>query len=209
MKDIPVIDEDALKKGEKLFRGKWEFIAGAQSLEALPPSDLPEIAFAGRSNVGKSSLINAITGQKGLARTSRTPGRTQQINFFENEHGFRIVDLPGYGYASASKTKIASWNALIRSYIRGRRALKRAVLLIDSRHGILAADKDGIEMLQEAGVPYLVVLTKSDKVKPEELEAFKNKLEEELKGYVGAYPKIFITSSSNKKGIAELRAILA
>ncbi len=204
------IDAAALQKGEKLFRQECRFVAGADNIEALPTTLLPEVAFAGRSNVGKSSLINAVTGRKGLARSSNTPGRTQQINFFELGDQLLLVDLPGYGYASASKVKISAWNALIRAYLRGRRNLKRVCVLIDSRHGIMAADQVTLEKLDEAGVPYVVILTKSDKVKPAELEAVTTRVEEELhRSHVAAYPVVYSTSSSGGAGIAELRAILA
>jgi len=204
------IDEAALKNGEKMFRQECRFVAGAAELEAIPASDLPEVAFAGRSNVGKSSLINAITGRKGLARASNTPGRTQQINFFELAGRLLLVDLPGYGYARASKTKIQAWNNLIRAYLRGRRNLKRVCVLIDARHGIMAVDQVTMEKLDEEGVPYVVVLTKSDKTKPAELAATVSRIEEELqRSHVAAYPKVYTTSSSSSAGIPELRAILA
>lgn len=204
------IDEAALKNGERLFRQECRFVAGAAEAEDIPRSELPEIAFAGRSNVGKSSLINAITGRKGLARASNTPGRTQQINFFELAGRLLIVDLPGYGYARASKAKIFAWNELIRSYLNTRRNLKRVCVLIDARHGIMAADQVTMEKLDAAGVLYVVVLTKSDKVKPAELASTVSRVEEELQRcHVAAHPKVYSTSSSSSAGIPELRAILA
>jgi len=210
MKEGFPIDDAALRDGEKLFRQECRFVAGAAQVEDIPPSDLPEVAFAGRSNVGKSSLINAITGRRGLARASNTPGRTQQINFFELAGRMLLVDLPGYGYARASKTKIHAWNELIRAYLRGRRHLKRVFVLIDARHGIMAADQVTMEKLDEAGVLYVVVLTKADKVKPAELATTVARVEEELqRSHVAAYHKVYPTSAASKDGIPELRAILA
>lgn len=204
-----VIDEAALQRGEKMFKQDCRFVAGAQSIDALPPPDLPEVAFAGRSNVGKSSLINAITGRKGLARASNTPGRTQQINFFQLGSDMHLADLPGYGYAVASKTKIAHWNDMIRAYLRARPSLQRVCVLIDSRHGIMAVDQDALEMLDAARTPYVVVLTKTDKIKPAEAQGMALRIEDELKSYKCAFPKVYATSVSSKAGIAELRAILS
>jgi GTP-binding protein len=209
MSGFPAIDAEALKAGERAFRQECRFVAGADNPAALPPDALPEIAFAGRSNVGKSSLINALTGRKTLARASRTPGRTQQINFFELGDALRLVDLPGYGYAVASKAKIESWNNFIRGYLRSRRSLKCVCILIDARHGIMAVDQDTMETLSHAGVPYVVVLTKSDKTKPADLESLKSRIEDELRMSPGAHPKAYVTSSSRKEGIAELRAVIA
>jgi GTP-binding protein len=204
-----VIDEAALKKGDRLFRSECTFTAGVQNMESMIESDLPEIAFAGRSNVGKSSLINALTGRKALARASSTPGRTQQLNFFNLGDTVHLVDLPGYGYAAASKTKIAAWNDLIRRYLRQRRNLKRVCLLIDARHGIKAVDQEAMEALDAAGAPYIVVLTKCDKLGPVELHALKMRVEEELKSFGGAFPVVYETSSSLLAGIPALRAVLA
>jgi GTP-binding protein len=205
---IPPFDAETLKKGERLFRGECTFIRGAQKPDDMPEQILPEIAFAGRSNVGKSSLINALTGRKGLARASNTPGRTQQINFFDLGGVMHLVDLPGYGYAAASKEKINAWNGLIRAYLKNRRTLKRVCVLIDSRHGIKASDQDTMEMLDAAGVAYVVVFTKCDKMKPDALHILKDRMEEELKSYQGAFPKIHETSASNFGGIPELRVML-
>lgn len=204
------IGEAELKKGEWLFRQECRFVAGVQHLGTMPETGLPEIAFAGRSNVGKSSLINALTGRKSLARTSNTPGRTQQINFFELGGVMCLVDLPGYGYAKASRSKVSSWNDLIDAYLKRRGNLKRIYVLIDARHGIMAADQVALEKLDAANVPYVVVFTKADKVKPDELAKTVARVEEELKAdHAGAFPKVYTTSSTRKKGLAELRAILA
>ncbi|MDD9901877.1 MAG: ribosome biogenesis GTP-binding protein YihA/YsxC [Alphaproteobacteria bacterium] len=205
-----VIDDDALKKGEKLFRQDCRFIMGAQKPADMFMADTPEIAFVGRSNVGKSSLVNALTGRKTLARTSSTPGRTQQINFFElGEELLHLVDLPGYGYAVASKTKIEDWNALMRHYLTSRRTLSRVCVLIDGRHGIRAADQDMMEMLDETHVPFLAVLTKCDKVKGSDMDGLKARIGDELKNYGAAFPEIYATASLKGEGIPELRAALA
>jgi len=206
--DKPV-DAEALKRGEILFRQECKFVAGAATPDRIPPPTLGEIAFAGRSNVGKSSLINAMTGRKGLARSSNTPGRTQQINFFDLGGLMYLVDLPGYGYAAASKEKIHAWNEMIRNYLRGRQTLKRVCVLIDSRHGIKAIDQDTMEMMDQSKVPYVIVLTKSDKIKPEELADLQARIEEELKTHPSACPRVYATSSDKKTGIPELRAFLA
>jgi len=204
------IDDAARARGESLFRLEARFVAGAIGPENMPEDDgMPEVAFAGRSNVGKSSLINAVTGRRALARASNTPGRTQQINFFDIGGYLRLVDLPGYGYAKASKTRIAEWNDFIRNYLRSRRSLKRVCILIDARHGIRAVDQVTMETLVHAGVPYLVVLTKADKTKPAELASLISRIEEELSGTPGAWSKVFATSASDKSGIADLRAVLA
>ncbi|HYD17063.1 MAG TPA: ribosome biogenesis GTP-binding protein YihA/YsxC [Patescibacteria group bacterium] len=204
------LDAEALKQGQRLFQRECTFVAGVANHDAMPPDDgMPEIAFAGRSNVGKSSLINAVTGRKALARASKTPGRTQQINFFEIDGQFRLVDLPGYGYAKESKTKVAAWNVLIRDYLTHRRSLRRVCVLIDSRHGILAADRESMEILDRAGVRYVVVLTKADKPKAAELAATVRLVQEDLQTrHVAAYGQVFATSADKNIGIAELRAIL-
>lgn len=202
------IDDAAIKKGEKLFRQECIFVAGAQRLVDIPAMGLPEVAFAGRSNVGKSSLINALTGRKALARASATPGRTQQINFFDLGGQMMLVDLPGYGYAAASKSKVEHWNAVVQGYLKNRHALRRVCVLIDARHGIMAADQDTMEMLDEASVPYVCILTKADKTKPADLAALTEKVEAELDNYKGAFPKLYVTSASSGGGISTLRAIL-
>jgi GTP-binding protein len=198
----------ALKAAEKLFRQESRFIAGADSWERMPPSGAPEVAFAGRSNVGKSSLINALTGRKALARSSSTPGRTQQINFFELGAGaLCLVDLPGYGYAVASKVKIAAWNDLIDAYLSGRRMLRRVCILVDARHGLKDSDREMMEMLDKGGVSFTIVLTKCDKAK--DRAALTASILKELKPHPCAYPEVFETSTADGTGIPELRAFLA
>lgn len=192
---------EALKAAERLFRGECRFVAGAKKPADLPEEGLPEVAFAGRSNVGKSSLINALTGRKALARTSNTPGRTQQINFFELAGGLRLVDLPGYGFAAASKDKIDSWTGLIRTYLKHRQSLKCVCLLIDARHGPKDSDIGAAGVLEGLGVPYVAVLTKCDKVKPPALAALVAEME-------GAFPAVCATSATKGAGIPELRTLL-
>lgn len=195
--------------GRKLFAKECTFIGAAVSPSSLVAPGPAEIAFAGRSNVGKSSLINALTGHNSLARTSRTPGRTQQINFFDLGGRLRLVDLPGYGYARASKTKIAAWTTLVRHYLRDRATLQRACLLMDARRGVTAADAEVMAMLDEAGVSYAGVLTKADALKKNELAASADTLTTALHGHTAAHPDLLITSARSGAGIAELRASLA
>lgn len=204
-----VIGAEELKKGEMLFRLEPAFVAGADNPGIIPEENLPEVAFAGRSNVGKSSLINAITGRRGLARASNTPGRTQQINFFNVGDALCLVDLPGYGYAAASKTRVHSWNEMVKEYLCTRRALKRVFVLIDARHGLKDSDRETFRMLGDARVPCIAVLTKADKVKTAELEDVMKRTAEELAGFSSAFPVPYATSADKKTGIAELRAILA
>ncbi len=167
------LDAKLIEQGRKLFAGDWQFFWASPSIETLPPMAGMEVAFAGRSNVGKSSLINALTGRNALARTSHTPGRTQELIFFEgpDNAGFRLVDMPGYGYASAPKAKVASWTALIHKFLQGRSSLARVYVLIDARHGLKEVDLDVLKTLDKSAVSYQVVLTKADQVKPAELEA--------------------------------------
>ena len=201
--------EVAIERGRRLFAGRCDFVAGIASMDALPPSGLPEIAFAGRSNVGKSSLINALTGRRSLARTSRTPGRTRQLNFFDLGGRLMLVDLPGYGYARASKTDIAQWNRLVRNYLRGRAGLKRLCLLIDARHGLHDGDRALMTMLDEAGVAFQGVLTKADKTSGEALPESADKVRADLARQIAAHPRLIVTSARTQAGIPELRAELA
>nr|WP_268877946.1 ribosome biogenesis GTP-binding protein YihA/YsxC [Algihabitans albus] len=192
--------------GRRLFAAPCGFLLSVAQMAQLPASDLPEIAFAGRSNVGKSSLVNALTGRKTLARTSNTPGRTQQLNFFDLGGRLMLVDLPGYGYAQAAKSDITQWTRLTRDYLRGRAQLRRVLLLIDARHGLKPNDRQVMAELDTTAVVYEVVLTKADKVKPAELEALLARCREELASHVAAHPEIAVTSAVKQSGIAELRA---
>lgn len=197
-----------LETGRRLFAGSCDFVAGAASESALPPGRLAEVAFAGRSNVGKSSLINALTGRKALARVSHTPGRTQQINFFDLGGKLMLVDLPGYGYAKASKQRIGEWSDLIVRYLRGRPSLRRVLVLIDSRHGLKDSDREIFKLLDETAVSYQVVLTKADET-PRTVDAVKAVVAAELAAHIAAHPEILATSSRRGTGIPELRAALA
>ena len=191
----------------KLFSGPISFLKSAPQLQFLPDPKVPEIAFAGRSNVGKSSLINAMTNRNGLARTSNTPGRTQELNFFDigDPLIFRICDMPGYGYAKAPPKVVQKWRFLINDYLRGRAVLKRTFVLIDSRHGIKPVDEEVMEMLDKAAVSYRVVLTKADKVKQEQLDATAEQVAAIAKKHPAAHPDLLLTSSEKKQGIDELR----
>ncbi|HET7594898.1 MAG TPA: ribosome biogenesis GTP-binding protein YihA/YsxC [Stellaceae bacterium] len=195
--------------GRRLFAGACDFVAGAAVESALPPDGLPEIAFAGRSNVGKSSLVNALTGRTTLARISHRPGRTQQLNFFDLAGRLMLVDLPGYGFAEVSKRDIQRWTSLIHRYLRGRASLRRTLLLIDARHGIKEADRPLLKLLDEAAVSFQVVLTKIDKVKPAELADRIAAVAAELARHVAAHPVIHLTSAHEGIGIAALRGSLS
>jgi GTP-binding protein len=199
---------DLAERARKLFAGPVEFLKSAPGLEFLPGAEVPEIAFAGRSNVGKSSLLNAITGRNKLARTSNTPGRTQELNFFDvgEPLTLRLVDMPGYGFAEAPKDMVKRWRYLVNDYLRGRQVLKRAVVLIDSRHGMKPVDREIMDMLDAAAVGYRLVLTKADKIKASELAAVVAATEAEARKRPAAFPQLIATSSEKGMGIAEVRA---
>jgi GTP-binding protein len=198
-----------IETGRKLFTGEWQFAAAAGTAASLPPMRGLEIAFAGRSNVGKSSLINALTGRKALARTSRTPGRTQELIFFNGGHDLTIVDMPGYGYAAAAKSKIAAWTDLIHDYLIGRRNLARVYVLIDARHGLKDTDDPTLDALGSAAVSHQIVLTKCDAVKKSELADRIAQVETLLAKRPAAFPGVLATSSEDGAGIPELRAAIA
>lgn len=205
----PPFKADEIETGRLLFAAPATFLLGAVALDHLPDTNLPEITFAGRSNVGKSSLINALTNRKALARTSVTPGRTQEINFFNLDDRLMVSDLPGYGYAKAPKGKVDTWTTLIQQYLRGRPNLRRALVLIDSRHGTKDNDRAIMKLMDDAAVNYQIVMTKADKVKPGPLAAQRNAIAQEIKGHVAAHPDILVTSSNEGWGIAETRAALS
>lgn len=209
MPNDTAMEDSALEAGRLLFAKECTFMAGIVRVDDLPPDALPEVAFAGRSNVGKSSLVNALTNRKTLARTSNTPGRTQQVNFFDLGGRLHLVDLPGYGYAKASKDKVQSWNKLIRDYLRGRATLRRVCLLIDSRHGLKPNDEEIMALLDEAAVSYQIILTKSDKLHENQLKACLAVTAKKAAKHPACHPDILATSAEKGRGIAALRAALA
>jgi GTP-binding protein len=204
------MDDDLAEQARKLFSGPIDFLKSAPKLEHLPEPGVPEIAFAGRSNVGKSSLINAITNRSKLARASNTPGRTQELNYFDvgRPPVFRLVDMPGYGFAEAPKDMVKRWRFLINDFLRGRQVLKRALVLVDARHGLKDVDREVMTMLDAAAVSYHLVLTKGDKIKPSEFAATLEKLRVEAATHPAAHPTIFATSAETGEGIPELRTAI-
>jgi GTP-binding protein len=202
-------EETALEAGRLLFAQTCAFVTGASDLAGLPTATLPEIAFAGRSNVGKSSLLNALTGHANLARVSHTPGRTQQINFYDLGHRLALVDLPGYGYAAAPHQKVKAWTKLAEQYLKGRAALRRVALLIDCRRGLMASDRAVMSALDQHAVSYLIVLTKTDALKAEAKARLEASVLDEARSHVAAFPAVISTSARSGEGVPALRAHLA
>ncbi len=202
-------DAAAREAGRKLFAGDVTFLKGVVAMSGLPPADRLEVCFAGRSNVGKSTLINALTGQKSLARASNTPGRTQEINFFVLNPEHYLVDLPGYGYANAPLAVVERWQALLKAYLRGRQTLRRAFVLIDARHGIKPVDEEILSLLDSAAVTFQAVLTKADKVKAAARDTVLTQVREKLATHPAAFPEIVLTSAETGDGIPTLRSIIA
>ncbi len=202
-------DPQTAEKGRLLFAGPIEFLKGVVAMAGLPPADRIEVCFAGRSNVGKSSLINALTGRKGLARASNTPGRTQEINFFNVGTSHYLVDLPGYGYANAPVAVVARWQKLLKQYLSGRQTLRRAFVLIDSRHGIKTVDEEIMSLMDSSALTFQIVMTKVDKIKVSERDAVLEQVRAALVKHPAAYPEIIVTSSEKGEGIPTLRAVIA
>lgn len=202
-------DDFAREAGRKLFAGEKEFLKGVVAMSGLPPDDRIEVCFAGRSNVGKSSLINALTGRKGIARASNTPGRTQEINFFTLGDSHYLVDLPGYGYANAPVAVVEKWQKLLKQYLSGRQSLRRAFVLIDARHGVKKVDEEILTLLDKSAVTFQCVLTKADKVKAAERDKVLEQVRKRLAAHPAAFPEIVVTSSEKGDGIETLRAIVA
>lgn len=200
---------EEVERGRRLFAGTCEFLKGVTTMEALPPADRLEVCFAGRSNVGKSTLINALTGRKALARASNTPGRTQEINFFELGPDHYLVDLPGYGFAEAPKPVVAKWQALLKAYLSGRPTLRRVFLLVDARHGVKPVDAEIMGLLDRSAVTFQVILTKADKPKAGELAQVEAKLGEALARHPAAFPEYIVTSAQKGTGVQTLRATVA
>jgi GTP-binding protein len=202
-------DDAATEAARKLFAGEVTFLKGVVAMDGLPPDDRPEVCFAGRSNVGKSSLINALTGRKGLARASNTPGRTQEINFFTLAESHYLVDLPGYGFANAPVAIVEKWQRLLKQYLSGRASLRRAFVLVDARHGIKSVDEEIMTLLDRSAVTFQAVLTKTDKLKASELDKVLDQVRGKLAKHPAAYPELVLTSSEKGDGIPLLRAIIA
>ncbi|AVO39774.1 YihA family ribosome biogenesis GTP-binding protein [Pukyongiella litopenaei] len=202
-------DTAEAERGRKLFAGQSEFLKGVVAMSGLPPADRLEICFAGRSNVGKSSLINALTGTRGLARASNTPGRTQEINFFTQGPDLYLVDLPGYGFANAPLPVVEKWQRLLKQYLSGRPSLRRAFVLIDARHGVKPVDEEILSLLDRSAVTFQCVLTKADKVKEKERDRVLAQVRAALARHPAAYPEMVLTSSEKGDGIATLRSIIA
>jgi len=206
--EVETPDEASMEKGRLLFAGETTFLKGVVAMNGLPPADRVEICFAGRSNVGKSTLINALTGRKGLARASNTPGRTQEINFFTAGNIY-VVDLPGYGFANAPVAVVEKWQRLLKQYLQGRQTLRRVFVLIDARHGAKAVDEEIMSLLDASAVTFQVVMTKTDKLKGGALQASLDKTRAALAKHPAAFPEIILTSSEKGDGIATLRAVIA